>query len=209
MFKSMLASVAMMLSLVTFNAQAQDFVEGKQYKVLANPVPVMANGKIHVEEAFWLGCPHCYELEHSVAPWKKTLASDVEFKQIPASFGRSWAIHAHLFYAADALGVLDQIQPDIFKAIHVQGQRLLDPEDQIQFFKDHGVKPEEAKKALNSFTVRSRVKQADKRVRSFQVEGVPAIIVNGKYLVSASSAGSTANITKVVDFLIKKERSGK
>ena len=208
-FKSLLTAAALVLSAVSFNAQAEEYVAGKDYKVLPTPVPVMANGKIHVEEAFWYGCPHCYQLEAYGGPWKKTLPADVDFKQVPASFGRAWAIHAHLFYAAENLGVMDKVHNDIFKAIHVQRERLLEQDDQIQFFKDRGVSAEDAKKALNSFTVKSRVKQADKRVRSFQVDGVPAIIVNGKYMVNASSAGGTANVTKVVDFLIKKERSGK
>ncbi|NRA25494.1 MAG: thiol:disulfide interchange protein DsbA/DsbL, partial [Oleispira sp.] len=47
----------------------------------------------------------------------------------------------------------------------------------------------------------------DKRIRAYRVSGVPAIIVNGKYLVDASSAGGQKNIFKVVDYLIAQERN--
>jgi thiol:disulfide interchange protein DsbA len=50
------------------------------------------------------------------------------------------------------------------------------------------------------------MKQADKRIRGYKVSGVPAIVVNGKYLVDATSAGGQHNIFKVVDYLIEQER---
>ena len=40
----------------------------------------------------------------------------------------------------------------------------------------------------------------------YKITGVPAIIVNGKYMVSGSTAGSFENVTKVIDLLIERER---
>ena len=42
----------------------------------------------------------------------------------------------------------------------------------------------------------------------YKITGVSAVIVNGKYMVSGSSAGSFENVTKVVNLLIEKERGG-
>lgn len=203
-FKYLLTLVALVF---TFNVYAAEYSPGNGYTLLENPVAVMADGKIHVEEAFWYGCPHCNDLEKSVTPWRKTLASDVEVTGVPAQFGRAWIAHAQLYYTADVLGVLDQVHGAIFNAFHRDNQRLLNAKEQRKFMQDYAkVDPKDFDKAYESFTVRSRMKQADQRIKAFGINGVPAMIVQGKYVVDASSANGQRNILKVVDFLIEKER---
>jgi len=194
--------------LISASAQAADYEAGKEYKVLAEPVPVLADGKVHVEEAFWYGCPHCFHLEDIITPWKKNLAADVSFEGVPAMFGRAWVSQAQFYYVADVLGVLDQVHGEIFKAIHVERQRLLDRDDQRDFLvAKAGVKAADFDKAYESFTVKSRMKQGDQRIRAFQISGVPALIVQGKYVIDATSAGGQDQMLKVADYLIAKGRA--
>ena len=197
-----------MLAAMTMSVQAADYQAGKHYTVLEKPVPVQANGKIHVEEAFWYGCPHCFHLESVLEPWKKQLPDDVEFTGVPAMFGRAWVAHAQFYHVADVLGVLDKVHEDIFKAIHTGGKRLLDQDDQRDFLMEKaGVSAADFDKAYDSFTVKGRMKQADQRIRAFNITGVPALIVQGKYIVAANEAIRQPEMTKVVDYLIEKERS--
>ena len=200
-----IAATVVFLAVAT-SAQAND-ANTQPYKVLPQPVPVLADGKIHVEEAFWYGCPHCFSLEDYVSPWKKNLASDVSFTGVPAMFGRAWVAHAQLYYVADSLNVLDKAHSAIFRAVNVDRVQLLSREDQRAFLvAKTGVTAEAFDKAYDSFTVKSRMKQGDQRIRAFGINGVPAIIVQGKYVVDAASAGGQHNITKVVDHLIAIER---
>jgi thiol:disulfide interchange protein DsbA len=178
----------------------------KAYKVIESPQAVPANGKIHVEELFWYGCGHCFTLEEHVNSWKAKLPKDVEFSRVPAMFGKSWVIHAQLYYVGEVLGITEQSHGDIFNAIHINGQRLQRKSEQQAFFAAYGVSEEDFNKAYNSFTVKSRLQQGDKRIRAYRVSGVPAVVVNGKYLVDASSAGGQKNMFKVVDYLIAQER---
>lgn len=202
--QSLLAIVALTFA---FNATAAEYSAGNGYTLLNQPVAVVADGKIHVEEAFWYGCPHCYELEGSVSQWSKTLAKDVELSGVPAQFGRPWVSHAQLYYTADILGILEKVHAPIFNAIHRGNQRLVTKSDQRDFLMEAaGITAEEFDKAYDSFTVRSRMKQANQRIQAFGINGVPAMIVQGKYVVDASSANGQRNILKVVDFLIEKER---
>lgn len=178
----------------------------KAYKVLEQPQTVPANGKIHVEELFWYGCGHCFTLEKHVESWKSKIPNDVQFTRIPAMFGKSWVIHAQLYYIGEVLGITEQSHGDIFNAIHINGKRLQRKSEQKEFFAAYGVSEADFDKAYSSFTVKSRMQQSDKRIRAYRVSGVPAIVVNGKYLVDASSAGGQGNMFKVVDYLIEKER---
>ena len=179
----------------------------KSYTLIENPQAVPANGMVHVEELFWYGCGHCFSLEHNVTNWLSKLPADVEFSRIPAMFGKSWLIHAQLYFTSEVLGVTEKSHGDIFKAIHINGKRLQKKSEQQEFLATYGVSEEDFNKAYDSFTVKSRLKQGDKRIRAYKVSGVPAIVVNGKYLVSASSAGGQENVFKVVDYLIEKERN--
>lgn len=199
--------MAAALLLISASAQAAEYEAGKEYKVLAEPVPVLADGKVHVEEAFWYGCPHCFHLEEIITPWKKSLAADVAFEGVPAMFGRAWVAHAQLYYVADVLGVLDKMHGEIFKAVNVERQRLLERDDQRDFLVSKaGIKAADFDKAYESFTVKSRMKQGDQRIRAFQISGVPALIVQGKYVIDATSAGGQDQMLKVADYLIAKER---
>lgn len=179
----------------------------KAYKVIESPQAVPANGKIHVEELFWYGCGHCFTLEEHVNSWKAKLPADVEFSRVPAMFGKAWVIHAQLYYVGEVLGITEKSHGDIFNAIHINGQRLQRKSEQQAFFAAYGVSEEDFNKAYNSFTVKSRLQQGDKRIRAYRVSGVPAVVVNGKYLVDASSAGGQKNMFKVVNYLIEKERN--
>ena len=108
-----------------------------------------------------------------------------------------------------ALKVLDNVHAPIFGAIHGQGRRLNSPQSMAAYLTDFGVDIEDFAKSYNSFGVRASVQQADSRGRAYRSGGVPAIIVNGKYRVEGSMAGSNANMLRIVDFLIEKERKSK
>lgn len=192
--------------LIPFSAWAQDYSDGNGYTTIKNPVRTADPSKVEVVEIFWYGCPHCYQLEPLTQAWKKNLAEDVDFKYMPAVFGRNWLAHAKAFHVADILGVEDKLHSDMFNAIHQDGKRMNSEDQLAQFFTNYGISEDEFRKQYNSFAVNSRLSQADAKIRAYGARGVPGLIVNGKYLVTAATAGGNNNIYSVVDFLIEQER---
>lgn len=200
--------IALMLMAFSALSTAEEYVAGKDYQVVGNPIAVMQDGKIHVEEAFWYGCPHCFYLESTLSPWKASLPADVAFTGMPAMFGRAWVAHAQLYYTVEKLGVLDQVHDEIFKAFHLKKTLLLKKEDQRDFVVQlTGISAADFDKAYDSFTVKSRMKRGDQRIRSLGINGVPALIVQGKYIVNGKMAGSNENMIAIVNYLIDKERA--
>jgi len=188
-------------------ATAQNLVEGEHYEVLPEPVETqVGEGQIEVTEAFWFGCPHCYNLQEHVTSWYETLDDDVSVVHLPATMGGDWNRHAQVFYAAEALGIEDALHADLFHAIHEQGRRLTGEDEIAEFFSDYGVSEEEARQALGSFAVKSQVNQAHSRLRAMRLMGVPALVIDGRYLVTPSSAGSLSNMPQIADALIEKVR---
>jgi thiol:disulfide interchange protein DsbA len=51
-----------------------------------------------------------------------------------------------------------------------------------------------------------KLKQGDSKLRGYEITGVPAMVVNGKYRVSAASAGGHKEMLEVVDYLVERER---
>ena len=75
------------------------------------------------------------------------------------------------------------------------------------FFRGFDVDKDKYKAVSTSFGVRNAVDQADTKMKQWKVTGVPSLIVNGKYKVSASRAVRTDQLFDVVDFLVEKERN--
>lgn len=198
---------ALILSIfIPLTAAAADYSDGNGYTTIKTPVRTADPSKVEVIEIFWYGCPHCYSLEPITLAWEKNAPSDVDFKFMPAVFGRNWLAHAKAFYVADLLGIEDKVRADIFNTIHVERRNLNSEDALASFFAKYDVSEDEFRKLYNSFAVNSRLSQADAKIRAYGARGVPGLIVNGKYLVSAQTANGNENIYKVVDFLIEKER---
>jgi protein dithiol oxidoreductase (disulfide-forming) len=171
-----------------------------------NPVqPVQNPEKIEVIEFFWYGCPHCYSLEPSLQAWLKTKPANVEFIHQPAVFSDVWGKHAKAFFTAEALGVAEKLHGDFFDAIQNKKQKLLTEDELSSFFQEHGVSDQDFRTAYNSFIVDTKFRQAESMAARYGVSGVPALIVNGKYKITASTAKSQENMLAVLNDLIKQE----
>lgn len=187
-------------------ASAETWVEGTHYQKLDTPVQTDSDGKIEVAEVFWYGCPHCYHFKPYVEAWEKTLPEDVKFVMLPAALGRSWEPHARAFYALEAMGDLNKVHDALFDALAGEHRSLETPEALAKFVAGYGVDAGTFIKNYNSFGVNARMQQAQSKIRGARITGVPAMLVNGKYKVSASMAGSHEAVLKVVDYLVDKER---
>ncbi|HEY9033859.1 MAG TPA: thiol:disulfide interchange protein DsbA/DsbL [Pseudomonadales bacterium] len=187
-------------------ASAKDYVAGQHYEVLPNPVITRDKNKIEVVELFWYGCSHCFTFEPMLASWKKSLPEDVDFHQMPALWNDTMKLHAKTFYTARALGILDQTHQAFFNAMHVERQRFRNESSIENFFAKYGIDSKTFQGTFNSFGVNSQVSIAESRAASYRMQGTPELVVNGKYRIAGALAGSQADMLKVAEFLINKER---
>lgn len=197
------------LSLMGAPAIAADIQAGKEYTELSNPVPVSEPSKIEVVEVFWYGCPHCFAFEPTINPWAEKLPEDVKFVRIPALFGGIWDVHGQMFVALEAMGVEHKVHTAVFNAIHNERKKLATPDEMADFLAGQGVDRDAFLKTYNSFGVKSRIEKDRKLVEAYGIQGVPAMIVNGKYLFDLGTSGGPEGALKVADQLIEKERAAK
>ena len=187
---------------------APQYQEGVHYARLPVPVDTDSPERIEVVEVFSYACVHCYRLDPVLEDWIGKLPEDVAFLRVPAIFNQTWALFGRLFYAAEALGVQEQVHAPIFEATHQRGQDLRNLESAEKLFEQEaGVPPEDFRKVLQSFDVHNRMRQADAKGRAYRLSGVPTLIVNGKYRIEIDMASTQAGLLKIADFLIAQERA--
>lgn len=182
---------------------AEPFVAGKDYTVLSNPGTVEKPGQIEVREFFWYGCPHCFRLEPSVANWLKTKPADVNFIRTPAAMNPVWEQNARGFYAVELMGQTEKVHRALFDTIHLKNQRLFDQKSLATFYKGYGIDDKKFNGLYNSFAVTGKVTQSKQLAQKYQLDGVPALVIDGKYVVK----GETQRVIDVANYLIGKERA--
>lgn len=206
-FISMLALTFGLGLVATSPARAESLAEGIDYVTLAAPQATSAPDKIEVVELFWYGCPHCHQFEPMLHNWNQALPDDVVFVRMPAVLSPRWELHARAYYAAEMLGVLDKTHEALFAAIHDKKQKFETEDALATFFTAQGVDEKKFRDAMKSFGVASKLNRARQMTQRYGINGVPVLIINGKYRTSASEAGSHAAMLKVTDQLIEQERA--
>lgn len=204
--KKTLTTLAAAFTLLACSASSSAYDEGKHYERLDKAQPTSTGEKIEVVEVFWYGCPHCYSLEPAVHNWLANKPENVEFVRVPAALNPSWSFHAKVYYTAEALGILEQFHGAFFDEIHLKKKRMNTEASVQAFFAGLGVDKASFENAWKSFAVDLNVNKARQAVIGYQLRSVPAIIVNGKYKVTAQSAGGNGELFKVVNDLVKKEQ---
>ncbi len=201
--------MAILLSALMSNVATAAIDEGIEYKLVTPVQPTITKKKIEVVELFWYGCPHCYYLEPDLEDWLAKKPDNVVFYRVPAVFNLAWALHARAFYTAKSLGLFDAGKTEFHKAffneIHKNKKGLNNKNSIKAFFARFGVSAEDFNNTFDSFAVNTKVNRAATLSKRYQVEGVPSLIVNGKYRTDGPMGGGRKGMLKIVDFLIKKE----
>ncbi|KND61330.1 Periplasmic thiol:disulfide interchange protein DsbA [Candidatus Burkholderia verschuerenii] len=184
--------------------------QGKDYTVLQAPQPVGAPaGKVEVIEFFWYGCPHCNEFEPYLEAWEKKLGPDVVFKRVPVAFRDDFIPHSKMYHALVAMGLAEKLTPAVFNEIHVKKNYLLTPQAQADFLKTQGVDPKKYMDTYNSFSTQSDIQRDAKLLTDYHIDGVPTVIIQGKYVTGPAQTNSLKGTTDVMDFIVQQVRDKK
>lgn len=204
--------LAALMLLVSATAMAEPQL-GNDFNQTAKTIKTDNPAKIEVLEIFWYGCPHCYHLDASLAAWVKKQPQDVYFKRVPGVPRPDWAPAGKAFYALEALNLTDKLHTQLFDAIHKA--RNVNPASEVQLIdwitKQGGQDRTKVEEAFKSFATNNNIVRAMNLFRDSGATGVPALVIDGRYITSSSMAGGNQNVLQVADYLIqnvRKEKSG-
>ncbi|MGQ0287239.1 thiol:disulfide interchange protein DsbA [Pasteurellaceae bacterium 22721_9_1] len=181
--KKFLITLIAAAAAATFQAQAADLTEGKQYIVLQQE----RSAQPEVVEFFSFYCPHCYsfEMQYKIpAQVKEGLPEGTAFQQYHVNFlGRQSENLTRAWALAMALGAEEKVKAALFEA--AQADKLGSMDDIRQKFIDNGITAEQFDGGINSFAVNALVKKQENLAQQFAVRSVPDFYVNGKFRVNA------------------------
>ena len=198
--------IAASAAVVALPAAAQ-LVEGKNYVRLQQPVPVETGKKIEVIEFFSYGCPHCGDLEPVLQSWLKTVPPDVQFRRIPVTFQRAWENLARSYYTLESLGEESKLSPELFAAIHSKGMNLSEPKAFFDWAATKGLDRKKVEDMYNSFTMASKISRAKQLAQQYNIQSVPTLIVDGKFVTASDKIGGHSNVPMALNELIARARA--
>jgi thiol:disulfide interchange protein DsbA len=202
-------AISLMLFSGLVSAQSPKIEEGFDYRILPVAQPVDAKGKVEVIEFFWYGCPHCYDFEPELSAWVKRQPKDVVFKRVPVAFRDDLLPHSQLYYALESMGKGDALNEKVMYAMHKENKRLLTETDIADWVASQGIDRNTFLATYRSFAVVSKARAAKQLAEAYRIDGVPTIVMQGKYVTSPSIAGTKAKAIAVMDYLEEKIRKDK
>ncbi|MFQ5549303.1 MAG: thiol:disulfide interchange protein DsbA/DsbL [Woeseia sp.] len=189
-----------------------NFSEGTHYQRLVPTQPTVGGAdRIEVAEVFWYGCPHCFSFEPLINDWAENAPAHARFVRIPVLWNPLARLHGQLYYTEEVLAKSGKLadatafHAAVFNEFHRRSNRLTSEEAIQKLFERHGVSEEDFSSTWNSFDVNHKMRIANDLVRRYNVTGVPAIVVNGKYRTGAAEAGSYEKLVELIDELIERE----
>ena len=211
--KRILLSIATMGLAISFSgfssAQSPKIEEGFDYRILPVAQPVEVKGKVEVIEFFWYGCPHCYDFEPELSAWVKRQPKDVTFRRVPVAFRDDFMPHSQLFYALESMGKGDAMNEKVMYAMHKENKRLMTENEIADWAASQGIDRNAFLATYRSFAVISKARAARQLVDAYRIDGVPTIVMQGRYVTSPSIAGTKAKAITVMDYLEQKIRKDK
>ena len=192
------------------------WVAGTNYRPLVPAQPTDAPpGKVEVVEMFWYACSHCYAFDPYLESWRKSKPAYIDFKRVPVTWQEVHRSHARLFYTLQALGKEEALHAEVFAEMQerknymfAQGDERESQAAQLKFVTAHGISASDFTNAYNSFTVQTNMQKADDLVHRYKVEGVPLIIINGKYATDVTMAGGNHDaLISIINDLAASEKS--
>lgn len=199
-----------MLGVSAAQAQVKKPEAGTDYLVLDKRAAVESpSGKLEVVEFFWYSCPHCNAFEPALDAWIKRAPKDLVVKRAPVAFRDDFVPQQRLFYALDAMGLVEKLHNKVFAAIHVEKQTLNKPELIADWVAKHGVDRPKFLEQFNSFSVSTKASRAAQLQNTYKVEGVPALGVAGRYYIDGTLAKTMERGLLIADYLLSEIRAGR
>ena len=168
-----------------------------QYQTLSKSVDV------GIYNFFSYACGHCNRFHPETVKLRQALkAKGHEMIDVPVMLDPSHVILSQTYFAFERLDRLKDLHEEFWHWLLYAEHKWTTTEDVnkdiIAWVKDKGIAEETWVTALHHKETLAKVEWAQKLAADYQLDGTPAIGVNGKYLTSPSIAGSNEKCVELV-----------
>lgn len=179
---------------------------GEPYVALEKPD---LTGDVEVVEYFSYECPVCRNFEDLVDGWQARLPEGVVFTRVHVAYSSSNRLLAKGHRALLRHDAFDANHRRLFRAIQDRNRLFTSPAALAEFVDGRGVDGESFQRTLTSNRTVREVEAGERRFVSLGLTGVPALVVDDKYIINMNLGrkGALAVTDDLVEELLAKRRS--
>lgn len=191
------------------------FSEGVDYVKLKSKLPVENDTLIKV---FSYACPFCYKYDKSITPKVFEKTKNLKYEpfhlKTKGEFGETTSKILAVLIAIDEKNGVELLDDkskfkkakfEIYRSLHDKKQKWSDKQAFIkQILKSADISEDEYNNMLETTKVQKILKKWDMAYDIAKIQGVPAFVVNGKYLIYTQNIKSIDEMVKLIEFLQKK-----
>ncbi|QCD53341.1 MULTISPECIES: DsbA family protein [unclassified Campylobacter] len=207
--------IKVLATLGLFSSCAFALTDGIEYKVLERPLSV---GDNTLTKVFSYACSHCYKFDKGVTQKVMSKLDGVKF--IPyhlkskGEFGETVSGILASMISLDEeknIGYFDdkslfkRAKFAIYRSYHDKNEQFSDKNEYInKILKDTKVNRSDYEKALSTTRAQEILSSWDDSYSVAVLSGVPAFVVNGKYLINLDAAYSIDKLIEIIKELLGK-----
>ncbi|MDE0038427.1 MAG: thiol:disulfide interchange protein DsbA/DsbL [Gammaproteobacteria bacterium] len=154
---------------------------GEPYIALDKPD---GNGEVEVVYFFSYECPHCRSFDDLVDGWQSKLHDGAAFARIHVAYSPSNRLLAKAHRALLRHNAFDANHRRLFRALQDRNRRFATPNSLAQFVDGFGVDRDAFLRTLTSTRTAREVEAGERRFLSLGLTGVPALVVDDKYIIN-------------------------
>ena len=223
-FTRWVAALLMGFIAITASASPANPQLGVDYQAVPAPQDAEAGKQVEIIEFFGYFCPHCYSLDTPITNWARQHKDKVLLRRVHVKFNDSMNVQQRMFYTLAAMGELtNSFHHKVFKAMQEDRFPFKSDVQVFRWMEENGIDRAKFEEMYRSPYVDALCAQSIDMMNAFKLDGVPMLIVDGKYMTSLAivSDGNKADMSemeavnatvKVLDNLVNrtlKERNTK
>ena len=192
-----------LLSMLVWSSQLSAQLRPSEEKPLNGLKILSRSTDTGIFNFFSYACGHCNRFHPETEKLRQALkAKGHEMIDVPVMLDPSHVILSQTYFAFERLDRLKDLHEEFWHWLLFAEHKWTTTEDVnkdiIAWVKDKGIAEETWLTALHHKDTLAKVEWAQKLAADYQLDGTPAIGVNGKYLTSPSMAGSSEKCIELV-----------
>ena len=200
---ALMGSVIFGLSVSTASLAADaPYEEGVNYEVRTDKLTPYKE----IREFFSFWCGHCFALQGDFDRIKDAFPN-AKFERNPVAMlgGPMGPESQRAIAVAQNLGFEDIFVNYLFTQMHQAGNIPMSHADMVAIAVGSGIPQTRFEQEYNSFPIIGKVAQFDRWGQDINIEAVPEILVNGKYLVTMESVENVDQMIDLIGYLLEKD----
>lgn len=179
------------------------FKDGTDYITINPRVPPSNDSNVEVINFFTYGCKPCSNSIDVLNEWKKTMPYYARVSFSPVSPDNKFSYPARIYFTLEKLNRLD-IEDELMKTSIDGKTNLKDFKVLHSWMQSRGIEPEQFNQAFDSNEVVSKLYSAPSILKLYQLQSIPAIVVDGHYIIPESSLKDKKHYLDVLNYLVSK-----